>query len=185
MLPLVKARYLARATATPISFGDSSNGNVQIAIEFQIEEHPEFDGETITYLGTFSDGSTEFTIEALLNAGWQGDDPSELKGVPANQALPEQVSLACDIDTWDGKTSLKVNWVNKPRGHFKFKQETDAGNLRALGARLRSTVQSIRAQGGRQRQQSAGGSGRQQSGSSGGSHSQHPNAPGNRDDIPF
>ncbi len=197
MLPLVKARYLARATATPISFGDSSKGNTQIAIEFQVEEHAEFTGETITYIGTFADGSTEFVIEALLNAGWQGEDPSELDSVPGNQALPEQVSLACDVDTYNGKQQLKVGFVNKPRGVFKFQQATEPGNLRALGARLRSTVQSIRAQGGRTRQAGSGGSGRSNSGRSGNSGGgSHPNAPGSDwgapraaggpdDDIPF
>jgi hypothetical protein len=186
-LPLVKAFYLARATATPISFGKASSGNLQISVEFKIEENPEFDGEIITYLGTFSDGSTDFTLEALLNAGWQGDDPWELKGVPANQALPEQVSLNCAPDTWEGKIQLKINWVNKPRGHFKFKEEAGEDELRALGARVRSTVQGLRAQGGRPRQQASGGSsGRQQTtGGGGGGGAQHPNAPGNRDDIPF
>jgi uncharacterized membrane protein YgcG len=190
MLPLVKAYYAARASVTPISFGETTKDGetrYQIAVEFQIEDHPEFAGETITWIGHFTDATAERSLESLQVAGWQGEDVSELKGVPGNEVLPDVVSLACDVDDYDGKQRLKVQWVNRPRGHFQFKQEADPGALRALGARLRATAKSVRAQGGAPRKSSSGGG----SGGgyrSGGGGADHPNAPGgarDRDDIPF
>lgn len=189
MLPLVKAHYLARASVSPITFGETTKdgeARVQIAVEFQIEEHAEFAGETITWIGHFTPDTAERTVESLQHAGWKGDDVSELAGVSGSEVLPEQVSLACDVDSFEGKDRLRVNWVNRPRGRFQFKQEADPNALRALGARLRSTVQSVRAQGGGAQRQRSTGQHQQSSGGSGGRQPEpHPNAPGSRDDIPF
>lgn len=185
MLPLVKASYPARATSLPISFGETEkDGEIryQIAVEFQIEvtdERPdlaEFSGETITWIGHFTADTEARTMEALQIAGWKGDDVSELEGVPGIEALPDLVSLACDVNTWDGKTSLRVNWVNRPRGHFAFKQAADSTGLKQLGARLRSTAKSLRAQGGMPRKAVAGGSG--------GGNRSRANSPNDRNDIP-
>lgn len=180
MLPLVKAYYAAKASGSPITFGESKNGNVQIAVEFEVD-HPEFSGETITWIGHFTDATAERTLESLQIAGWKGEDVAELLGVVGSESLPDVVSLACDVEEYEGKQQLRVQWVNRPRGHFKFQQEADPGALRALGARLRSTVKSLRAGGGQQRQRSVA---RQASADAGGGTT-HPNAPGNRDDIPF
>ena len=189
MLPLVKSYYTARASAAPITFGEASTGNVQIAVEFQIEDHPEFAGETITWLGHFTDATSERTIESLQIAGWSGEDVSELAGVPGSQALSDVVSLACDVDTYGDRSTLKVNWVNKPRSNFTFKQEAAPDQLRALGARLRATVKSVRASGGAARKPTGSRPQQPRSGGGGGyaSQSRHPNAPGGGpdDDIPF
>lgn len=194
-LQMIKATYRAIATSTLISFGKSSKGNVQIAVEFEILDRNEgteedvLSGDTITWQGTFSDNTTARTIESLLHAGWQGDDPSELDGKPGSAELPTIVELVCEPDEWDGKVNLKVQWVNKPgRGRFAFKEPMNETDLRAFGAQLRATVQSVRASGGAPRASRPPGGSRQTTAqprtSSGGSQP-HPNAPGNRDDIPF
>lgn len=186
MLPLVKAYYAARATGYPIQFAPSSNGNMQIAVEFKVEDHAELAGDTITWIGHFTDDTAERTLESLQIAGWQGEDVSELAGRPGNDVLPDQVSLACDVEEYKGEQLLRVQWVNRPKRHFKFKQEADPGELRALGARLRATAKAVRAQGGASRQAGSSSGKRSSGGSgSGGGGVDHPNAPGNRDDIPF
>lgn len=199
MLPLIKADYPARATSLAISFGETEkDGEIryQIAVEFQIEvteDRPdlaEFANETITWIGHFTDATAARTMESLQIAGWKGDDVFELNGVPANEVLADLVSLACEPDEYDGKERLKVQWVNRPRGHFAFKKSADATGLRALGARLRATAQSVRAAGGAPRKQAGtggqpragGGYGNQRANQPSG---RHPNAPGVDDDIPF
>ncbi|HET9893173.1 MAG TPA: hypothetical protein VFQ42_22035 [Mycobacterium sp.] len=168
-----------------------------MSVEFAIEDHPEFSGYTLNWIGTFSDHSSERTVESLQIAGWQGDDVAELAGVPASSVLADQVSLDCDVDSYtdgEGNTreNLRVQWVNRLGGRFQFKQEADPAALRALGARLRSTAQSLRAGGGQRGARQAGAPSRQTTqrsgGSSGGGYggSRHPNAPGGPDDdIPF
>lgn len=192
MLPLVKAYYAAKASMSPITFGESDNGNVQIAVEFEVIDHPEFAGETITWIGHFTDLTEERTLESLQIAGWQGDDVSELAGVQGSQVLQDTVSLACDVEEYNGEQRLRVRWVNRPRGRFQFKQEADERALRDLGARLRNTVRSLRAGGDQDRRPPAAparaaatGRGEQDRGRRSANGSQHPNAPGNRDDIPF
>jgi hypothetical protein len=185
-LPLEKLTVNARATSTPITFGDSDNGNVQIAVEFEIVDHEHYTGETITYIGHFTDATAARTIEALCHAGWTGDDVYALKGVTASEALAETVQLVCEPEEYKGDWKLKVRWVNKlGAGRFKFKAETSDDKLRALGAQMRATVKSVRASGGAPRKPAAGGGG------SGQQHTPtqpHPNAPGSstppRDDIP-
>lgn len=184
-LPMEKATYRAIASSAPITFGRSSNGNTQIAVEFEVlgkDEAEEYrpTGETITWIGHFTDKTADRTIESLLHAGWQGEDPSELAEISAASVLPTAVDLACEPEEYDGKWTLKVQWVNKVgAGRFAFKEPLAGADLKAFGAQLRSKVKSMRAAGGAPRQPLAG----NRSNSSG--SSSHPNAPGNRDDIPF
>lgn len=169
-LPLIKAKYLARAVGC--SFGVSSKGNTQIAVTCEIVEHEEFTGHEITWLGSFTDKTTERTIESLQHMGWQGDDLSELEGLDMNGAarlLPATVELVCEPDTYEGETNLKVRWVNKPgAGRFAFKEPLTGGGLKAFAAQMRGAIR-----------------GRSSSNGSRPSTQAHPNAPGNKKDIPF
>lgn len=194
-LPLEKATYRAVATSAEIKFGWSKNKNGQISVEFEtIDVNGEtgeetLTGETITWIGTFSDKTTDRTIEALIHAGWQGEDPSELHGKPGSSELPTSVDLVCEPEEWEGRWQLKVQWVNKPgRGRFAFKEPMSETDLRSFGAQLRANVKAVRAAGGAPRK-SAGG--QQRSVGSGGGRGRA-NAPGDRnipppsdDDLPF
>lgn len=195
-LPLEKATYRALASSSPIAFGKSSKGNTQIAVTFEVlsknEETGEdiSTGETITWIGHFTDRTADRTIESLLHAGWQGDDPSELDGVPASSQLTTPVELVCEPEEYEGNWTLKVQWVNKPgSGRFVFKESLEAAELRAFGAQMRSKVKSVRAAGGAPRTARAAapsGGGGGSGGSRQGGYRDHPNAPGKgRDDIPF
>jgi hypothetical protein len=182
-LPMTKAYYTARASGAPIIFGRSENGNTQIAVEFVIED-TEFAGETIPWVGHFTDKAAARTIESLQIAGWQGDDVSELDEAPASTVLPDAVSLTCEPEEYNGEWRLKVQWVNRPGGgRFKFKEQLSGSDLKAFGAQLRATVQSVRASGGAPRAPRQAGASTRSGG--GGSQQRHPNAPGNDDDIPF
>lgn len=179
-LPLEKSYYAARATSTPIAFGMSNNNNTEIAVEFEILEDA-FAGETITWVGHFTDKTAERTIESLQIAGWQGDDLSDLAGQPGSQMLPAEVSLTVEGEEYDGQWRPKVQWVNRPGGgKFKFKNEISGADLKAFSAQMRNTVKAVRA---------AGGAPRKPSGSGGGSsrnsgYSGRANSPRDRNDIP-
>lgn len=176
-LPTTKGYYDAHASDAPITFGRSENGNTQIAVGFVIDD-PNYAGETITWIGHFTDKTAARTIESLQIAGWQGDDVSELDEVPASSVLPNAVSLTCEGEEYQGEWSVKVQWVNRPGGpRFKFKEQISGNDLKAFGAQLRATVKSVRASGGAPRAPRSGGGGSRQQAS-------HPNAPGGRDDEP-
>ena len=187
-LPMTKAYYDAQAFS--VTFGTvESTGNQQIAVGFEIVHDADFAGETITWIGFFTDKTVERTIESLLHMGWQGEDPTELADLDRDAiraALPEVVSLTCEPDEYNGEYTLKVRWVNKPGGgRFAFKEPLQGNALKAFGAQLRNTVRSVRASGGAPRQRAAAVAANGGARPSGGGAQPHPNAPGNRNDIPF
>lgn len=179
-LPMAKGYYDAHASGAAITFGRSENGNTQIAVEFEIDS-PDYAGETITWIGHFTDKTAARTIESLQIAGWQGDDVSDLDGQPGSTVLPDAVSLTCEGEEYQGEYKCKVQWVNRPGGgRFKFKEQISGTDLKAFGAQLRATVKSVRAAGGAPR--SAKQANLPERG--GGGYARHPNAPGGREDEP-
>lgn len=186
-LPLQKAKYIARAVGAP-TFAPASTGNMQICVPFEITQG-EFAGETQSWLGTFTDNTSERIIESLGHMGWQGEDLSDFDGMTdeqAMQALPNEVELVCDVEparTHNGKqyeARLRINWVNRVGGgRFVFDEETrlTGQSLKQFGAKMRSTVKSVRGAGGSRRATPA-------NGSHSSSNQPHPNAPGGRSDEP-
>lgn len=184
MLPMINAKYNARA-CSGASFAPSSNGNQQIAINMEIVDG-EFAGESIAWIATFHDTpdkngvtGSERNIQSLQYMGWAGDDLAELVDISDEQArklLPEVVSIVCEPDTYDGKTRLKVKWVNKPGGRFAFKEPVSKNDLRSFAAQMKSTVKSVRATNGGPKPTANGAV-------PGGSGSEP--KPGDVDDIPF
>jgi hypothetical protein len=154
MLPQTKGKYTARACGA-LSFGPpTKNGHKQAAIPFEITQG-EHTGETITWITVLHatpdkngvDGEQRF-IDSLLHMGWQGEDPTELMEVSDEQIralLPDEVELSCDVETYEGKTRLKVQWVNKAgAGRFTFKESTSKGDLRSWAAQMKASVRSAR-----------------------------------------
>ena len=153
MLPLQKSKYTARAIGAA-QFAPSKNGNQQIAIPMEVTQG-EYTGETITWIAVFHDTAdrngvtgSERIIQSLQYMGWQGDDLSELVEIDdaqARQLLPNEVSIACDVETYEGKTRLKVQWVNEAgSGRFAFKEAASKSDLRSFAAQMKSTVRSVR-----------------------------------------
>jgi len=182
MLPEIKARYYAKAVGCYFGrAGSDGDGNVQVFIPFEIIDG-EFHGERITYAGTFGEGkSTGFTLDALKNCGWYGDDLSELDELDqaaAERLLPSIVELSCDMDTYNDETRLKVKWVNKPGGQRMTKHALGGADLKAFAAQMRGTIRSM---GGAARAAAP----RQTTTPSRPTTPPHPNAPGVDKDIPF
>jgi hypothetical protein len=153
MLPMVQAKYRGRVCGAP-SWAQSGNGNWQVALPFEVTQG-EHAGETITWIGVMHDtadknGTTghERVIQSLQYAGWQGDDISELAELDDGQAIQiftEEVELACAPDTYDGKTRVKVQWVNKVgAGRFAFKEAATKNDLKSFAAQMKATVRSAR-----------------------------------------
>lgn len=157
MLPQVKAKYTARAIGAA-QFAPSKNGNQQIAVPLEVTQG-EHAGETITWIAVFHDTAdkngvtgAERIIQSLQYMGWQGDDLTELMDIDdaaAMQLLPNEVSISCDVETYEGKSRLKVQWVNEVgSGRFAFKEAATKNDLRSFAAQMKSTVKSMRGAGG-------------------------------------
>lgn len=171
MLPLIKATYLARACAC--FFGVTSNGNQQVGVTFTIVDNADHGGQTITWVGFFTEKTTARTIESLQHMGWAGDDLSELENLDAvgcERLLPNPVELVCAPETYEGDTTLRVSWVNRMGGgRFAFKDKLEGRELKTFAAQMKASIRA--AKGAR----------------NGSKPDPHPNAPSSStdDDLPF
>lgn len=168
-------------------FARTTKGDEQIALGFEIVDpaRPDEQGQHITYFGTFGPNSIDFTVDAIRACGWNGDDLAEVPGMAEDGQLANEVSLKIEHDTYQGKTSAKVKFVNRLGGGAKIKLERamDQTEAQRFAASMKSRV----AAAGRDRSNPpAAGSGqrqpaqrRQSTGRSDG-----PPPPGD-DDIPF
>lgn len=111
------------------ALGHSSNGTEQIAVLF---DYVDSEGpQTITWFGYFTEAACDRTIEALRYCGWEGDDFGRLEGLDKNE-----VELVLENDTYEGKTRLKVQWVNRLAA-LALKAPMDSNQIAAFAARMR------------------------------------------------
>ena len=129
MLP--NGKYRARAKSAAL--GLTGTGKEQVGVEFEIltEGHT---GESITYYGFFTEDTTERTIKSLRVCGWQGSDLDNLDGIDANE-----VELDVEEDTYNGKTSAKVKWINKPGG-LAMRAQLDPAQARSFAQRMKGAI---------------------------------------------
>lgn len=131
-----------RARAVEAELGLAGNGSEQVALLFEIvEDGPHF-GERITWYGYFTQGTFARTIESLRHAGWQGDDLADLSTVGSKEC-----SIVLEWESYEGRDSLRVKWVNAGGGGMALKRRMDDAGKRAFAARMRGQV--VAASGGR------------------------------------
>lgn len=123
--------YKARGVVAALGF--TAGGKEQVAVQLAIlsEGH---EGETVTWFGYFSDAATDRTLESLRHLGWQGDDLFDLTGIDGNE-----VSIVLEEDDYNGKTSIKVKWINEIRGLTLKAPMTDA-QAKAFSARMKGAA---------------------------------------------
>lgn len=90
----------------------TKDGLPQVKITFAI------DGDQITWYGSFKERAQKYTLDSLLVCGLVGDDVSTLAIGPASAALDmsKDISLVLAEQEYDGKTNLRVRWINEPGG---------------------------------------------------------------------
>ena len=120
-------------SARPLTavLGETKDGNPQVAVEFEITDidgHPH-----TTWFGALkSEASEEITFKALRNCGWTGADWTDIH-------VSGEVSLVIELVPYNGKTTQKVKWVNKPGGVAMVKR-MDAGKAAAFNARMKGRL---------------------------------------------
>jgi hypothetical protein len=130
------------AICRSIQFGKTSKGDEQIAIGFEIvgEGNPDV-GRQLTYYGMFTDSTIDFTVEALRNCGWTGDELAELPALADAGQLANEVSLVVEHEEWEGKWREKVKWVNRPGGgKVKLADPLDDQSLGRFSSMMKSRI---------------------------------------------
>lgn len=132
-----------RARGVTAALCETKSGKEQLAIEFVLFDNQGMEGEHVTYFGSFSDAAWDITIRALRTCGWTGADLSDLSGVDANE-----VSLVLEEEEWEGRTRVKVRWVNAPNQGMAIKAPLAADKAKAFAAQMRARILAMDAQSG-------------------------------------
>jgi hypothetical protein len=87
---------------------ENKSGNPQVVISLDVEFS---DGErhVMNYYGQLSEKAAEYTMNALVACGIQGNSVAD----PITKGLEVSVTVAEEIGQ-DGKSRLKIAWINKP-----------------------------------------------------------------------
>lgn len=107
-------KYKVKVVSAGIS--PDKNMNPQPFMKFENAE-----GETITWFGFISsDKAKEISVKALVAAGFQGNDWSDLSmGIKAFDGREVMITVAEEL--YNGKTYTKVKWVNPISSNDSFK----------------------------------------------------------------
>jgi hypothetical protein len=92
--------YKARAIKGSEQYGESSNKNQQIYIDFKF---PELNRQ-YTIILSLSPAAYPYSIQRLRALGWDGDRISDLTGIDKNE-----VDVDLTHETWEGKQQVKLN----------------------------------------------------------------------------
>lgn len=123
-----------RGIVTAWALGTTSKGGEQVAVTFQL---PDSENETIVWRGYFTEKSTDITFKALRAMGWQGDDLADLSSIEGHEA-----SLTIEPEEYEGKTFLKVRWVNPISGPV-LKEQMAPDAAKAFAARMKARIRAF------------------------------------------
>lgn len=90
-----------RARAVEGAWGHTSNGVVQVAVQFQLET-----GAKLTWYGFMTEKTEERTMNSLIACGVS--DLESLTGLGS-----DEVEVTVEHDTYNGNTRAKIAWVNR------------------------------------------------------------------------
>ncbi len=134
-MTLKPGTYNARASHATLGY--TKDGKEQVGVELLVLDD-DFQGERITWFGYFTEASSERTLESLRLLGWKGDDLFDLQGIDENQ-----VSIVVVEDEYQGKTQIKVRWINAPGG-MAMKAPMSDTQAREFSARRKGAVRAFK-----------------------------------------
>ena len=107
--------------------GETATGKEQVAISFELE-----DGQHIAWYGYFTEKALPITLQALRTCGLQGTDVSELSSIEGTE-----VQLTMTAEEWEGKTQVKVRWINPLSGPV-LKSPMDAAKAKKFASEMKT-----------------------------------------------
>ena len=128
---LPAGRYPARTVEADLGYTKSNTEQVALGFEVLAGEHQ---GWRITGFFSFSEAAVDYTMEKLRNAGWQGDDISDLSSLCPSST---ECSIVVRHEEYEGKTSAKVAFVNRSGG-VKLAAPLDADQRASFAQRMRA-----------------------------------------------
>jgi hypothetical protein len=130
--------------------GDGKEPKKQVAVQFEIIEGPAM-GSKLTWFGYFTDKTWNKTVEALRCCGFKGDDLYQIE----SQTLDQEVSIVVEPNTWEGKTTMRIAWVNAASSGIKLANPMGSDDLRRFAATMKSRVAQVKPVEGKKAEKSA------------------------------
>jgi hypothetical protein len=121
------ANQRAKAILSKCFLNESRNGTPEVVVTFGLLGVKD---QEIVWRAYMSDAAIEKSVATLKMMGWDGDLET-LKGIDSNT-----VRLTIDEEEYDGKTQLRVQWVNED-APFKA---LDGDKAKALAQSLKEKV---------------------------------------------
>lgn len=143
LIPAGFYRAVAVALNSPdgetfVQFGESKNGNPQVVVNFEILEGEQA-GRRIAWFGYFTEKTAPRTVESLRYCGFVGNDLA----AAVTQQLDQEVQIVVGHEDYQGKTSAKVQWVNRGGGDgYRLEKSMDRNALRQFAAQMKGAVMS-------------------------------------------
>lgn len=131
--PLIPAAtYRARGAVGSAQLGHTNDGKPQIAASFIISEG-EHAGKSVPWYGYFTEKTKKRTLESLRIAGWSNDDIADIEGFGDTE-----VDIVVGHNTWEGKTTARVDWVNRAgSGGIALRNPMSDAERKAFAAKLK------------------------------------------------
>jgi hypothetical protein len=122
-----------RATVLEAYLAEAKSGAEQIVLVFGLEEGPDA-GLPITAYKSLSEKAAPYTAKDMGTLGWApGDDVSKVLGAVCRLTIVH--------DTYDGKTSPKVKWINSVTAAAKpVSAEKASGAMARLNAAAKTNA---------------------------------------------
>jgi hypothetical protein len=127
---------------TPVSaaLGFTSSGKEQIAVQFEFLDPA---GEKLTWYGYFTDAAFDRTIESLRACGWTGSSLDEFSADHLPAGFGNQVELVVQHEEYQGKTQVRIAFVNSIGGGVALKSAMDAAQARAFAAKMKGRIAAL------------------------------------------
>jgi hypothetical protein len=119
---------------------EAKTGTKQVAVRFRITDGA-YQGRTFTWFGTFTTKSWERTAESLRYCGFKGSDILDVE----KQELRQPVNITLEHDNYsdDGKTRVKVAWVNALGGGAIRIQQLDQAKRAEFRGLMQGKLDSV------------------------------------------
>jgi hypothetical protein len=139
MIP--EGRYKARGCEAKLAY--TSAGAGQVAVDLVItEEESEYCGQHRTWYGSFTDKSTDRTLQSLRLLGWDSDDLSQLTGIDQHDVW---VTIA--HEEYEGEIRDRAAFINASAG-LAVKTPMEEGDAKAFAERMKGHVLAHKAKSG-------------------------------------
>lgn len=134
-------KYIARIK--DFGVGTTKAGDPKAMVMFTLKDE-NGTSHDMTWNGSLKEGrAREITIDALLICGLKGDDLSRLSMGVESGILDVNSDVQLDIqhESFEGKTSAKIKWVNRPGGAaFRDKLTPDLAVQKMAGLNLKADI---------------------------------------------